>query len=307
MRHKRLLIGLAALVFTGCTGEHVDVEAGETEVPPVLTVPAEEQQGEAAAGENTRTRSLLDLNHLREGGFAFADRTGERLITIDGEQSSNHSTPYELAIGDSGTVLKVAFQYAQQADSENDGRATMYNFDHLAGNVYAVIEGTAKPNETYFLLSDENGTADSVLPVNSSEKGRAADDRTVTAIEAAKQRAVVQTELVASIGEDSHLFLAEFERQGDDMLASLVLQKNGELLFHDFPAEYDPGSTWRVDDGGTISAEYFDVMFAGIGENGPIVAITWKGFEGENGFILAQDGGELKETGIQAARYTAPA
>lgn len=305
MKTKFLLIGMmTALLLAGCAGEGTRGEAGQTEKDPAVTAPVEEQEGNGA--EEVNAPKFLDLDRLREGQFGFADRTGQRLITIEGEKPSKHSNSYELAIGDAGTVLKIKYHHSQTVDAKDNGRATMYNFEHMSGDVYAVTEGTAKPNETYFLIASEHWASDSALSVDSSAKGRAADESSVKAIETAKKRAVVKAEEVASIGEDGKLFLAEFEKQGDDVLASLVLQKNEELLFHDFPGQNDPNSTWRIDDQGAISAKEFNVMFAGKGENGPILAVTWLGAEGENEFILAQEGSALKETEIQAGRYMVP-
>lgn len=312
MKHTLLLLGIAAVLLSGCTGGRTPGEAGKTEAPTPAThtatvpatVPAEEQtEGAVETGEK---QDLLDLNRLGEGQFGFADMTGTRLITFEGETPSDHPTSYELAVGDSGTVLQIKYQLTQEADSEDNGRATMYNFDHMAGSVYAVTEGTAKPNETYFLIADANWAADSALSVDASVKGHPVDGQMAKTIETAKKRAVKNAEEVALIGEDMKLLLVEFEKQGNEMLASLVLQAGDELSFHDFPAQYDPNSVWRVDDQGVISAGNFDVLFAGLGENGPILAVTWIGFEGENSFILAQVEGTLKETDIQAGRYTVP-
>lgn len=301
---KLLLFGMVAALLTGCSLWGTIDEAGNEVEDAVQNGLA----GEVTSGSEdvVEAGDILHLEHLRNGQFGFADMLGERLITFEGERPTEGSTSYELAIGDSGTVLKIEYQQTQQADSQDNGRATMYNFDHMTGSVYAVTEGTAKPNETYFLTASENWVASRALAVDSSEMGQPADDQSMIRIEAAKNRAILMAELVALIGEDSTLYLVQFERQGNSMLASLVLQVNDSLSFLDFPADYDSNSTWRVDDQGVIIAEHFQVMFAGTAEDGRIVAVTWLGFEGENSFILAQEGNALKETGIQAGRYTAP-
>lgn len=303
---RKSIIGvILAVLVSGCAGEDTGREPRNSEESSALPAPAEERKWQDA-GE-TKTRGSIDIAELREGQFGFADTTGKRMITLDGEKHSNPSASYDLAIGDSGTVLKVRYQNAQQADSQDNGRATMYNFDHMAGKVYAVTEGTAKPNETYFLISGENGIDDDDdFSVDSSGKGRTADDPLIQRIEAGKRRNIVKAEEVASIGEDGKLFLAEFEKQGNDRLASLIWQVGEELLFYDISAVDDANFSWRVDDQGEIRASDFNVMYGATGQNGRILAVSWLGAEGENSFILAQEGSSLIDTEIRGGRYMAP-
>ncbi|TYP71833.1 hypothetical protein [Paenibacillus methanolicus] len=265
----------------------------------------EETNAGAKADEEEASESAMNREKLGKGAFAFADETGKRLITIgDTEAKKDH---YDLAVGSNGAVLKVKFEKKQASDAEDTSRQSMYNFDHIAGHVYSVAEGEAQPDDTYLMTTSDVWLPGAALAIDAAGHGQPVDEKVVQAVEAKKQRGVLQGGKIADIGADSALYLIQFERQEDDMLASLVLARGNELLFCDFPATYEPSSTWRVDDGGEISVDQFELMFAANTDKGLVLSVNWLGAEGITSFFIGEEGESgLKRLDIGVARYTAP-
>ncbi|MNN96108.1 hypothetical protein D3C81_2150390 [compost metagenome] len=71
-------------------------------------------------------------------------------------------------------------------------------------------------------------------------------------------------------------------------------------------ADYDPGSAWRVDDGGEVTPEMFSFLFAAHTSNGFLVGMEWAGAEGRNAFILSQTDKVVIELEAKGARYMSP-
>lgn len=274
--------------------------SGSTSTPEAQT-DAGSNPDEAAEPVGT----AMSREKLGKGAFAFADETGKRLITMDdAEEKQDH---YDLAVGSNGTVLKVKFEKKQDSDAEDTNRQNMYNFEHIAGHVYTVVEGEAKPDDTYLMTTSDVWLPGAELAIDASGHGQPVNEKIVQAVEAKKQRGVQHGGKIADVGSDGALYLIQFERQADDMLASLVLTRGDELLFCDFPATYEPNSTWRVDDGGEIGAEQFGLMFAANTDEGLVLSVNWHGAEGITSFFVGEDGeGGLKRLDIGVARYTAP-
>ncbi|MFC4102326.1 hypothetical protein [Paenibacillus xanthanilyticus] len=317
---KTLLLAVLACTLAGCSSnndqaahrapqqngqaENTTADSGNTVVEEETTAGAT-ADGEAEPSEAEASEEAMNREELGKGAFAFADETGKRLITIgDTEAKQDH---YDLAVGSNGTVLKVKFAQQQASDAEDTSRQSMYNFDHIAGHVYVVVEGDAKPDDTYLMTTSDVWVPGAALAIDAAGHGQTVDEQLVQAVEAKKQRGVLQGGKIADIGADSALYLIQFERQEDDMLASLVLTRGNELLFCDFPATYEPSSTWRVDDGGEISAGQFELMFAANTDKGLVLSVNWLGAEGITSFFIGEEGESgLKRLDTGVARYTAP-
>lgn len=223
----------------------------------------------------------LGLNYT----FGYANKTGKLLIIPDTGQ-----TPQNLnrAIGDGGKILNIKYLKYQQSSNEDTMRDTANNFDNRQGYIFEVVDGTAVPNKTYLLADDNflnNKTDFTPEPIDES-----IDGDTVKRIEDSKNRKTVAVWTVAQINSSMKLYLAQFENQGDNALASLVLVQDDRLIFMDYPAKYDEMSTWREGDGGMVSPGMFDVLFALKDSSGKIeIGISWGGDEGENDYLLEED------------------
>ncbi|MFB9324797.1 hypothetical protein ACFFSY_02435 [Paenibacillus aurantiacus] len=315
MRKALLLVALACML-AGCAAnnESADPPAAQQngQAEGADADSADPPAGEEAVGGSDEgsdsevpASTVMSREKLGQGAFAFADESGKRLITIgDTEAKQDH---YDLAVGSNGNVLKVKFEKKQESDAKDTSRQNMYNFDHIAGHVYTVAEGEAKADDTYLMTTSDVWPPGAGLAINTEGRGQPVDEKVVQAVEAKKQRGVLQGKKIAEIGTVGALYLIQFERQEDDMLASLVLTRGEELLFCDFPATYEPNSTWRVDDGGEISADQFEMMFAANTDKGLVLSVNWYGAEGITSFFVGEEGESgLKRLDSGVARYTAP-
>jgi hypothetical protein len=97
----------------------------------------------------------------------------------------------------------------------------------------------------------------------------------------------------------------EYKLVGDSALASLILATQEGLFYFDFPAKYDEGSTWRVDDGGEFGLDYFNILAAFDHPEGYELITEWIAAEGYSmSFLKVKDG---KFISIKdGSRYAAP-
>ncbi|MCM3259660.1 hypothetical protein M3664_17810 [Paenibacillus lautus] len=93
-------------------------------------------------------------------------------------------------------------------------------------------------------------------------KPEKADGQVLQEIKDSKGRAVEQAWPLIQLPDRESLYLVQFVREGDDMLASLALKRESGWLYYDYPAKYDPSSTWRVDDQGEVRPDMFSFLFA---------------------------------------------
>ncbi|MNN22802.1 hypothetical protein D3C81_1361790 [compost metagenome] len=103
---------------------------------------------------------------------------------------------------------------------------------------------------------------------------------------------------------EEKIALFVFEREADDMLASIAYIKGDTVLFKDFPAKYDESSTWRVDSGDEPGL--FEVLFLAHSDEGLLLGVSWAAPEGENLFVLKETNGVFQDTDLRNGRYWAP-
>jgi len=130
-------------------------------------------------------------------------------------------------------------------------------------------------------------------------------DETIESIEKYKERGIVWAKTLAytKVG-DGQIGLVLYERQGSDMLFSIVYMDDTITLFWDNPATYDENSTWRTDAGEEPGT--FEPLIMARFEEGLLFILTWSAPEGELSIILYEDNGVLKEAeGLSFSRYLA--
>ncbi len=87
---------------------------------------------------------------------------------------------------------------------------------------------------------------------------------------------------IANLGNNLEAFIVVFTPKKDSVLASLVIG-NKQFKYRDYPAKYDGGSTWRVDDGGEFPNDAIRILAIFRNQQGEIEIITeWAGAEGAN-------------------------
>ncbi|WP_379153472.1 hypothetical protein [Paenibacillus sp. sgz5001063] len=336
---KRL--GISVMVFVllaGCSSQEADstdglnpgasptASAEQSDRPAPLSPAATDEvnvpSDEATAASNVPSSTAptkvlvptLDPASLT-ANFGFADSTGKHILAAwEDDSKLVEMKKLNRAVGHNGQLLTVRFEKWQPGHAETNGRDLANNFANLSGYVFTVEEGSAATDETYYLAVSEvfaPGALLAVKPAVEQLHQLKADHPVRTAIFALKQREIQSIWKLADLADPTgelHLYLVQFARQDKNMLFSLVLQKNTELSFTDYPAVIQDNeySVWRVDDGGEILPEMFSLLFAARTATGVALGINWWGAEGVNSFFLLQQGAYMKEMDIRYSRYTSP-
>jgi len=212
---------------------------------------------------------------------------------------------FSLAVGPYGEIWPIYFSHWQDEKIGNNGRENAGNFSRLPGFVFAQKEWKLRKNRTY-LLTDMGPLLDSIIAIGPSGwmgNYPPLADETIESIEKYKERKVAWTKTLAvtKVG-DGLIGLVVFERQGNDMLFSIVYMDEEKVLFWDNPAEYDEISTWRVD-AGEMPGDFTPILLARFGE-GLIMMLTWSAPESEIALTLYEEDGVLVEADeLFSARY----
>ncbi|GLX68650.1 hypothetical protein [Paenibacillus glycanilyticus] len=302
--------GLAGLlILAGCGDKAANepsptpVVSEQAEATPVVTETPEEQPSATDQGVNQVTFSQLD------NVFGFANEAGDQLITIPNENGEALDNPeqFNSAIGNDSEQVEIEFVRHQEADEQDTNRQTAGNFTHMAGYLYKVKSGKLLSNKSYLLAREGVVSKESLVGLTGSRQADgqylSADANTITQVEALKNRKVTKSSLLAESPE-AKIALFVFERDGDDMLASIAYISGDQVLFKDFPATYNESGTWRVDGGDDPGL--FEVSFLAHSDEGLLLGIAWAGAEGENLYVLQEKDGALQDTDLTGGRYWSP-
>lgn len=241
----------------------------------------------------------------QHGAFALPDPAGARLLAV-----SSLPKPESLhtALCTGGQRFSVRFERKQAENKDNNGRRTSYNFDKLAGTVFAVLQGKIAAGATCFLASDGLLSTATVLqaepPAKSSECGAEIRER----LAGSRSRSVAHCWPVASLPADRRLALVEFARQDKDALASVVLMDRDRVVFFDYHAVFrgEGADLWRVNDGGVLSTEGFEVVF--LVQRGAFytLGVNWRGTEGASLAVFVSNASDRFTQVIGDYWYEAP-
>ena len=216
----------------------------------------------------------------QHGVFAFPDPNGRRLLATAELQKPEQ---LKVALCSSGERFAVQFDHKQASDPAAS-RQVPANFDRTSGFVFTVAGGgDVKSDATCFLASDAlsrsrvlaiqtPGSANGCLPSQRLEYSRA------------RSRAVAHCWTIARVGADRAIALLEFERRGKDALAALTVVDPQRAVFADYPAEFrnEGADLWRVDDGGKLSSEGFQIVCVLLTKAGYALGVVWHGSEGRS-------------------------
>ena len=323
------------------TGEAAEPPMG-TDEPPADAVPPSDTvlhtdgtTDTAPPIDATPPTPLVSPGELDLGDFSmafgFADASGTRLIVNyeadDGEpddpdydyagnpmQYESDPAQYTLAIGQYGEIVHVRYAGWQDETAENNYRDMSYNFDNLSGYIYNVVGGNLRPDQTY-VLTTESPFIDTLIrlsplypdpddPYETLEQqplGLNTEDYIYTI----KNREVQWSRLLSITGEGAVIGLVLFEREGDDMMFSIVYMDGPDSLFWDCEAKYDEYSTWRVDMGDEPGG--FEPLFLARLNGKLTLMLTWSAPEGECILLLYEDNGRFIERyDYYYSRYWAP-
>lgn len=308
--NKFMLILLLAILVSGCTSRKIIEEKSTQQVPETITPsasgPVTPTQEQSASIESPNHQNMTELKNT---SFGFADETGKYIIIVEQEEDVevDQTSIQQLnqAMGENSDVLTIRYVKHQSRNDQDNGRQAAHNFNNLEGELFEIVEGTAKPDASYYLINDNEFLSESLIAIHPVEPQDPAaiikDEIMIT-----KNRTIANSWQIAALETGEPIFLVRFERQEDQMLASLVMKQEEKWVFMDYPATYNEGSTWRVDDGGEISPDMFSFLFAAHSDKGIMLGVKWLGAEGENSSILQQTGVRFVETGINSSRYLSP-
>ena len=130
------------------------------------------------------------------------------------------------------------------------------------------------------------------------------DAETKTQIEDIKARSIQDGWIIDKYSDNTQILIVVFEPEGNDMLMSIVLKKDSDLKFIEYPATYKNYSAWRVDDGGEIDPKLFSILFTAQTTEGLLITVSWIGAEGHSIFFLLEKNDSLERLPIDASRYT---
>ena len=226
------------------------------------------------------------------GGFAFSDLSGVHLL-MRTEISRPELLRNARCAGGGSFQIRVD---GRQEEKGHNGRETAWNFDKLGGQVFSVLKGRIEEDAPCFLASDVLLDDYATLPVTPpAGAGGCVQRRRYASL---RDRKVVHCWPLARLGPGRELALVEFERRGRNALASLVLTDRGRIVFADYAAEAesDSGDVWRVDDGGRLSPEGFEIVCALQAGTQYALGIAWIGSEGANLSFWISDGERFVKT-----------
>ncbi len=235
--------------------------------------------------------------------FGFFDRDGNRLITL-GPVNANFELQQPQLIVTSNQLLTATYTKTQQKSATSTNRHTAVNFDRLAGNILAV--NSPGPSNQSALLVETAFLNGRILPLlNNESDSSAATAENRHRISELRQLVVTNSWPLLQTEDGTQLQLVLFEQLADQALASLVLFRPDRILCRDFPATYNPVSTWRVDDGGNIGPQQFRIIYLGSHQGLWEFAYEFIGAEGINLEFVRENQGALTAIS-RASRYMSP-
>ncbi|MFC4302565.1 hypothetical protein [Cohnella boryungensis] len=255
----------------------------------------------AAAPMSAQAKAASGELQAKKLAFAYADKTGKRLLAA-GVTSPQRFTQ---AIHAPGMQKQAIFVKQQKATEKSNGRQNEWNFNQDEGGLFKLAAGKILHNSSVLLAEKDAFQGHRFLKYQAVKDGKLEDD-VIAAVEKAKKRKVVKQGLLGSAPSGVRIALVEFERvKGEKPLASLLLKTEQGLLFQDFVGTEDEYSTWRVDDGGEISAQDFRILFVTASDAGYSLAYEWFGAEGSSLEVLQQQKTKFRSV-LEGYRYTAP-
>ena len=239
------------------------------------------------------------------GSFALPDPTGARLIAVGGIPDAENV--HQAFCGGSAS-LPVRFDHKQAGRKENNGRQTPSRFNDLPGDVFHMVAGSAGATASCFLAGSRWTPDATLLRIDSREHGANCGATVQEHLAAVKGRAVVRCFLLGRFEDDGQVLLAEFARIGNDALASVVVRSGDRLMFGDYTAEFrgEGQDLWRVDDGGKLSAEGFDLIFLASQRGQYDLGVSWAATEGRALTLFVSGDGSRLDRVLQDYWYQMP-
>jgi hypothetical protein len=237
--------------------------------------------------------------------FAFPNEQGTRLLAT-GEIARPDALRVALCAG--GQQVPVQFEGIQAEGRSSTGRQIPQNFSNAAGALFRVVGGTVNGGATCVLADEAFLAGATVVPLKRPPQTARCSKAKYPQFQSEKNRPVVGCWPIAESTGGIQVAILEFSRRLNQALASLVVADGEQRMYIDYAADFrGPGTDlWRVDDGGEIHAEHFDVVFLLKRGSTYLLAIDWAGAEGDALSLHAAEGpGQFKEL-ITDSWYRSP-
>jgi hypothetical protein len=237
--------------------------------------------------------------------FAYPNEQGTRLLAT-AEIAKPEALRIALCSG--GQQLPVQFERRQPEGADSTGRQTPRNFANTAGTVFRITGGTVGADTTCMLADESFLDGATVLPLKRPADDARCPKARYPDFQVDKGRPVVGCWPIAESSTGARIAVIEFARRLTDALASLVVVDGDRRIYVDYPARFKgPGDDlWRVEDGGQIHADGFDVVFLLKRGATYLLAVDWAAAEGSAlSLHISEGGGPFKEV-ISDSWYRAP-
>ena len=236
--------------------------------------------------------------------FAFPDEQGTRLLS-----TTDIAKPEMLQVAacSGGEQVPVRFERRQVEGPDSTGRQWPGNFAHTAGAVFRVAKGSISADATCLLAEESFFAGASLITLARPPEGARCSKAEYPTFQADKGRPVVGCWPIAHSGA-TRVAIIEFSRRLSQALASLVVVDGERRMYVDYPADFKgPGADlWRVDDGGEIHADRFDVVFLFRRGSTYFLAVDWAGTEGKAlSLHVSDDASQFREV-VSDSWYRSP-
>lgn len=234
--------------------------------------------------------------------FGITSVDGKQLITV-GVETLDAPSNFTKAIVSNGKLVDIEYVGLQEPHNDN-GRQIESNFSNMGGFLYNSKSPVANRDRTV-VLTTEMFLSERHQLVLSPPTKQGLSAQLKSEIEKDKERTIKAFTCLAVTDGDRSIYLVEFEVVNESALATLVYVTPESKIYFDYPATFDEGSTWRVDDGGEFGMDYYDILAAFDHPEGMELITEWIGAEGYVMSFLKEVNGSFVSL-KDGSRYAAP-
>lgn len=229
--------------------------------------------------------------------FGFSNENGDKILAFEENINAENLTQ---TIDNEGKITPITFEISQKGN-ENGVNLVPTNFKNCAGKVFSVTNKKVNTDLSCVIFNDTFLRNHSLVPFKTLAQPTQIDKANKNKITTERKRKIKEAWKIAELGTES-AYIVIFEPKKDSVLASLVIGGTS-YIYRDYPAKYDEGSTWRVDDGGEFPNDAIKILAVFRNQAGELEIITeWAGAEGAN-IEYAKANKNTFETIREASRY----
>ncbi len=278
---KSILYVFLAAILVACQAKK---EANDT--PPLTKV----DTLAFATNANTSDGEMIS--------FGFGNEAGTKILAF--EEGTNGKKLSKIIDGE-GNLAEVSFD-ASQKGNESGINLVSSNFKNCFGEVMSILNSKkVNTDQSVVLFNNAFLTTRQVIHAKTLASPKGIDASNKSKIETERKRKIKEGWKIADLGHNN-TFIVVFEKKQDSVLASLVIGDKS-YIYKDYPAKYDEGSTWRVDDGGQFPKDAIKIIGAFRNSKNELeIVIDWAGPEGAN-IEYAKANKNKFETIKEASRY----